>query len=82
MSLILLFLGVISISLLIFGFLKSNNIIKSIGFIILFLIVFISVYFLFLTPPENIKQGWIKYIKYKVFTEYPIKNPRKSSTRI
>ena len=60
MSIILLFLGVISISLLILGFLKSNNIIKSIGFIILFLIVFISVYFLFLTPPENIKRGWIK----------------------
>ena len=60
MSIILLLLRVISISLLILGFLKSNNIIKSIGFIILFLIVFISVYFLFLTPPENIKRGWIK----------------------
>ncbi|WP_437272771.1 hypothetical protein ACSSAF_13640 (plasmid) [Staphylococcus succinus] len=57
MSIILLLLGVISISLLIFGFLKSNNFIKSIGFIILFLIVFIVVYFLFLTPPENIKKG-------------------------
>lgn len=57
MSIILLLLGVISISLLIFGFLKSNNFIKSIGFIILLLIVFIVVYFLFLTPPENIKKG-------------------------
>lgn len=57
MSIILLLLGVISISLLIFGFLKSNNFIKYISFIILFLIVFIVVYFLFLTPPENIKKG-------------------------
>ncbi len=57
MSIILLLLGVISISLLIFSFLKSNNFIKFIGFIILFLIVFIVVYFLFLTPPENIKKG-------------------------
>lgn len=56
MSLILLFLGVISISLLIFGFLKSNKFIESLGFIILFLIVFIVVYFLFLTSPENIKK--------------------------
>jgi len=56
MSIILLLLGVISISLLIFGFLKSNNFIKSIGFIILFFIEFIVVYFLFLTPPENIKK--------------------------
>ncbi|MEB7657466.1 hypothetical protein [Mammaliicoccus vitulinus] len=56
MSIILLFLGVLSISLLIFGFLKSNNFIKYLGFIILFLIVFIVVYFLFLTPPENLKK--------------------------
>lgn len=56
MSIILLLLGVISISLLIFGFLKSNKFIESLGFIILFLIVFIVVYFLFLTSPENIKK--------------------------
>jgi hypothetical protein len=57
MSIILLLLGgYINFFLLIFGFLKSNNFIKSIGFIILFLIVFIVVYFLFLTPPENIKK--------------------------
>lgn len=56
MSITLLFLGVISIFLLIFGFLESNNFIKSLGFIILFLIVFIVVYFLFLTPPENINK--------------------------
>ncbi len=64
MSIILLLLGVISISLLIFGFLKSNNFIKSIGFIILFFIEFIVVYFLFLTPPENIKKDELNEKKY------------------
>ncbi len=57
MSVLILLLGVISISLLIFGFLKSNKFIKFLGFITLFLIVFIIVYFLFLTPPENFEKA-------------------------
>ncbi|WP_341636652.1 hypothetical protein [Staphylococcus casei] len=56
MSAILLFLGIISISLLILGFLKSNSFIQYSGFILLSLIIFTVVYFLFLTPPESFEK--------------------------
>lgn len=56
MSLILLFSSLLSLLLLIYGFLKSNAFSKYIGFLILFIILFVIIYFIFLTPPENMSK--------------------------
>lgn len=56
MSLILLFSGLLSLLLLIYGFLKGNTISTYIGFLTLSIILFIVIYFIFLTPPENMSK--------------------------
>lgn len=56
MTLVLTIIAFIAAILLILGFWISNIYIKTIGFILAFLIIFIVVYFLFLIPPENIKK--------------------------
>lgn len=61
MTLVLTIIAFIAAILLILGFWISNIYIKTIGFILAFLIIFIVVYFLFLIPPENIKKRWTKW---------------------